>query len=36
MKLEDQLVDILMKDVASKAVNSSINKLDVRDIYMPT
>lgn len=35
-KSEDQLTDILIKTVYSKNFYSSLNKLELRDLYAPT
>ena len=36
VKSEDQLADILTKAVSSRALNSTLVKLGIQDIYAPT
>ena len=36
IKLEDQLVDILMKAMSNKNFYNSLDQLGIRDIYAPT
>ena len=36
VKSEDQLADILTKEISSRNFNDSLDKLGVRDIYTPT